>query len=121
MSTVPSVTYRHNVAGSTFILPNGKVCQFGGKTGTPGVYVTSDKSEQEFLDHLAKTPNVPVERLADATVEEVLASTETKTPDRAIAEAVADVNEIAAKNSDPAVVSAQASLQKLIAAGKPAA
>lgn len=108
------VTFKHLVAGSTFITAKGKVCRFLGKPGLPGTYETSDTEEIAELDILAASPTVQIERVAE---EEAQAAMK-KPVDPAIELAAKDAAKPAEAAANPTVVAAQQNLAATIAAAK---
>ncbi len=106
-------TYRHQTAGSTAIMPDGKVLRFMGPPGKSGIYVTSDTAEMEFLDKIAKNPQVPMDRIEETA--DPVAAPSTKTVDPAIAQSAADAAANSALEVDPEVAKARDGLAALLA------
>ena len=111
-------TYRHLVAGSTFIKPSGEILTFAGPKGGMGYYVTDKEDEITALDFLAKAPTAQVEK---ETPETIGAPELLKPVDPAIAVAKEDAASNTARQVDPKVVAAQAKIADMIAASAPAA
>lgn len=116
MATPTTVTFKHLVAGSTYITKKGKTCQFAGRKGALGYYSTSDAAEIAELEELAALPNVQIERQADSAVP-VPAEQDTisKKPDPTIAKAAEDAAAPAALDADPQVNDARNKLAAVIA------
>lgn len=106
-------SYIHQTAGSTCIMPDGKVLRFMGPPGKSGTYSTDNPAEIEQLDKLSKNPQVPMEKLPD--VVDVVATEITKPADPAIAQSVADAAANSALYVDPEVAKARDGLAALLA------
>ena len=113
-----SRTFMHLTAGSTTIMPSGKIITFGGKKGGHGVYETADAAEIAWLESLAK------QRLGQTMEVSAEAGAATPMPvvDPTIAAAAADAAANALKVADtppdmtPEMILA-AELAKLAAGG----
>jgi hypothetical protein len=74
-------TFRHLTAGSTIVLKDGTVMQFGGQKGQHGFMTTDIPEAVEMLSWMAKNPIVPVEEVIDVAAAVVAAP---KAPDPAL-------------------------------------
>lgn len=108
-------TYRHQTAGSTFIMPSGKVLRFMGKPNTYGIYITEDADEIAQLQKIADNPQVPMELVRNEA--DPFLSPSNKAPDPAIAMSVQDAAANSALELDPNVVQAREGLAALLAKG----
>lgn len=128
---LPTVTYKHLVAGSVFHYQKRKANKdadnepvktitFSGKKGEIGYYSTSDADEIAQLDALANNPQVQLERVAgDIDVAlKTPAAIVSKVQQEEVAQVVTEVQESAVHGTDPNVISAQDRLGKLLAATK---
>ena len=112
-----SKTFRHPVAGSTVILPNGSVLAFGGKPGGFGVVVTDNPAALEMLGALAALPGNPVELVSE---EAPLDAPAEKPTDPSVAASIRDAAANTVRLADPKVAAMQANLQTLLGAEKAA-
>lgn len=118
--TSKAVTFHNLSAGSTTIMPKGKVIRFGGKIerqdhGTKvgnGLYMTEDSEEIEFLRGLCKMPTPQVWEATELESQ----------PAPAVAATVNEVMQIAnenvesaARSTNPAVAAIQAKMGAIIA------
>lgn len=120
MTSKTFVTFKHLVAGSTYITQKGKTCQFAGKKGALGYYSTSDEQEIKELMELANAPNVQVEKQVDSAVPvPVEQDVMIKRQDPSIAKAADEAAAPALLEATPEVASARDKLASVIAsAGK---
>ena len=112
---VAPVTYKHLIAGSTLIMPKGKVCSFMGKPGGVGYYTTSDADEIACIDAACKSPIVQMERVKEAALDDGKIS---KPADPAIAQAAADAAQNTALEANPEVAALRDKLSNVIATNK---
>lgn len=96
------VEYVSLTAGSTFVMPNGKVCRFSGPAGGHGVYITDVPEEIAELDKLDKAATAQVSR-----------KTTEKAVDPTLQAAVQEVTKDAERAASPAVAAAAANLAKM--------
>jgi hypothetical protein len=117
-----SRTFHNLSAGSTTIMPSGKVIRFGGKVqqvegGTKvgvGTITTDNAEEIEWLDHLCKLPTPQVwEEKVEADLNAPAKVVSGVVAD--VKKAAADNEENAARSTNPAVVKLQENLGKVIA------
>lgn len=110
---VPPVTFRHLIAGSTYISRKGKTCVFAGRKGGLGYYTSTDSAEVAELSEIAAVPNVQIERETPETAANPEAFT--KKPDETIAIAAADAAAPAILEATPEVAAARNNLAAVIA------
>jgi hypothetical protein len=115
MSTPTTVTYSHATAGSTVIMPNGKVMRFMGKPNSVGFYETTDPAEQGILDDLCRNPQVQMQRVANT--ESAVQAPIAKPADPAIEAAVQDAQANTVKDLDPNLSKLRDNLANVIKAG----
>jgi len=107
---VPPVTFRHLVAGSTYISRKGKTCVFAGRKGALGFYTTTDSAEVEELTELAGMPNVQID------IEASPAATKFSKPvDPTLAVAAEEAAAPAALEATPEVANARNNIAAVIA------
>lgn len=109
----PVITYKHLVAGSTIIMPKGKVCSFMGKPGGVGYYTTSDADEIAYIDAACKSPIVQMERVAAQDDGKI-----SKPADPSIAQAAEDAAKNTALEANPEVAALRDKLSNVIATNK---
>lgn len=109
-----SKTYRHLVAGSTFIKPSGEILTFAGPKGGAGFYVTDKPDEHTLLDALVKSPTAQLEEVIEESAEGVVVAS--KAADPALEAAKQDAEKNTENASNPAVLAMQNKLGSLIAA-----
>lgn len=109
-------TFKHISAGSTTILPDGKILSFNGPKGGHGTLVlTSDQEEAiKWVDSLVRTGKV-WEEVAAKPEELPAAVTATIAADTQV---VKDIEGSAERSSNPAVVAAMANIAKAVAGAK---
>lgn len=125
---LPTVTFKHLVAGSVFHYQKRKAHKdadnepvetltFHGKKGGVGFYSTNDTDKIEQLTKLSQNPQVQIERI-DVELTEALDAPEAsilhKPVDPAITQATEEVQNDAARNADPKVIAAQEALAGLL-------
>ena len=101
-------TFKHSTAGSTFIMPDGKVLRFHGKIGSDGYLETENEGEIAQMRSLARNPQVQVEEVGEI-------ETPAKPVDPTIAASAADAASSSLRVADPKVEAAQNGLAALIA------
>lgn len=125
--TANYVTFRHLVAGSVFHYQKKKAHKddtnepvktitFAGAKGQLGYYTTDIEDEVAELRKLARNPQVQIEEETTAQAAAVPVITKELPPE--VTMPAAEVQAQAVHASDPAVVSAQENLAKVLAATK---
>jgi hypothetical protein len=111
--------YQALTAGSTAIMPDGKVLRFAGPPNGVGTFITSIPEEIAFLDKLDASPTAQVRKVQSA-----LGAPEAFNKQQIVAESApgvaaigpaAEVVEQATRAGDPQVTAAQDGLAALIA------